>query len=305
MRARLSARRRTRAWHSMEYSFRRSLRQAGLIAHHGNEQVGDARRAHFAQIGELFAFDTIEQQDAAPEYLALVHWPERPRCSDLRGIHGYFRIPRLEFFHAAVEHDPATVDEHHIGEDVLYFFHLMCGHHDRSSAIEVVVQQGVVELLAIQDVETKRRLVQHEQLRVDGHYQSEMQLGHHAFRQFSDFVGVPDGGLQKKTFSLRPVESRVDSGDIIERLRNPDPPRQHGDIGNEADIAHKLIALGPGIASEHLEFALILREPENRVERCGLAGAIGTDESDDAALFDAQINAVHRDSCAEGPAEAA
>src|SRR4029077_6212910 len=139
--ARLSARRRTRAWHSMEYSFSRSLRLAGLIAHHGNEQIGDAGRTHFAQIGELFAIYTFEEQDTAPEHLALVHWTERPRCSDLRGIHRHFRIARLEFFHAAVEHDPATVDEHHIGEDVLYFFHLMGGHDDRALAIEVVVQQ--------------------------------------------------------------------------------------------------------------------------------------------------------------------
>jgi hypothetical protein len=38
------------AWHSIEYSFGRSftikLRGLGVIAHHGNEQVGDAGCAY-------------------------------------------------------------------------------------------------------------------------------------------------------------------------------------------------------------------------------------------------------------------
>src|SRR5439155_22505457 len=114
---------------------------------------------------------------------------------------------RLQFFHAAIEYHPTMVDEHDIGEDVLDLFHLMCGYDDRAAAIEVVVQQGIVELLAIQDVEAQRRLVQHQQFCVDGHDQSEVQLGHHALRQFPDLAGAPDGGLRKKTFRLRTIES--------------------------------------------------------------------------------------------------
>src|SRR6266852_7499888 len=95
------------------------------------------------------------------------------------------------------------------------------------------------------------------------------------------------------------------AGDVFERLRNPRPARQHGDIGNEADIAHELIARGPGVASEHVQLPLIWGEAENRVERGGLAGAVGTDEPEDAALFNTQIDAVQRDGCAEGLAKAA
>ena len=95
------------------------------------------------------------------------------------------------------------------------------------------------------------------------------------------------------------------AGDIIERLRNPQPARQHGDIGDETHVAHELIALGPRVASEHPQFSLIGGEAENRVECGALAGAVGTDESEDAALFDAQIDAIERDGCAEGLAEAA
>ena len=116
---------------------------------------------------------------------------------------------------------------------------------------------------------------------------------------------VLDGGLREKAFRLGAIESRMHAGNVVERLRNPHPARQHGDIGDEADIAHELIALGPGIASEHLQLSLIGGEAENRVERGGLAGAVGADESEDAALFDPQIDAVQRDGCAEGLAQAA
>ena len=66
-----------------------------------------------------------------------------------------------------------------------------------------------------------------------------------------------DLGLRQKTFRLRAIESRMHAGDIIEQLRNPDPARQHGDIGNERDIAHELIARAPRVASEHFQFSLI------------------------------------------------
>ena len=45
----------------------RLLCLVGLIAHHGNEQVGDAERAHLAKRGELVTIDMIEQQDAQPK----------------------------------------------------------------------------------------------------------------------------------------------------------------------------------------------------------------------------------------------
>jgi hypothetical protein len=51
----------------------------------------------------------------------------------------------------------------------------MCCHDNRAAAIEIIVQQRVVELFAIQDVEAKRRLIEHEQSRVDCHHDGEMQ----------------------------------------------------------------------------------------------------------------------------------
>src|ERR1019366_3293945 len=70
------------------------------------------------------------------------------------------------------------------------------------------------------------------------------------------------------------------------------------------DIAHELIALAPGVASQHAQFPLVGREAEHRVEGGGLACAVGTDEPQDAALFHPHIDAVQRDGRAEGLAQA-
>src|SRR5229473_2602614 len=152
----------------MEYSSGRSLVRAlcrclwrtGLVVHYCNEQVGDCRCAQVAERGELVAINTIEQQNAAPEYLALVNRFERTRRSDLLGMNRDFQKARLEFFHAAIEYDAAAIDEHDVGEDVLHLFDLVRGYDDGALAIAVVVQQGIVELLAIEDVQAERWLVE-------------------------------------------------------------------------------------------------------------------------------------------------
>src|ERR1700730_3045689 len=132
-----------------------------------------------------------------------------------------------------------------------------------------------------------------------------MELGHHALRQLPDLARPLYGGLRQKTFRLRAIKSRMHAGDVVERLRNAHPARQHRNIGNEADVAHELIALVPRVPPEHPQFSLIRGEAENRIERSGLACAVGTDESEDAALFDPQVDAVQCDGCAEGLAETA
>src|SRR5438045_5251443 len=128
-----------------------SMCLARLIAHHGNEQIGNAGPAYLAKWRELLTIDTTEQQDAAPECLPLVNRLESPRSGDLFGLHHHFQIPQLKFVHAAAEYDAPAIDEHHISENVLDFVDLMSRHHDGAAAIEVVVQQRIVELLAIQD----------------------------------------------------------------------------------------------------------------------------------------------------------
>ena len=96
----------------------------------------------------------------------------------------------------------------------------------------------------------------------------------------------------------------MDTCHEVEGVRNSQPSREHGDISDEADFPHELIALGPRIAFEYLELALIGSETQNRLERRRLAGAVPTDEPKDAALLDAQIDTVQRDRCAESLTQA-
>src|SRR5260370_35795813 len=99
----------------------------------------------------------------------------------------------------------------------------------------------------------------------------------------ADLARLLNRGFCQKVFRLGAIESRMHALDVIEGLRNPHPARQDGDIGDEADIAHEAIALGPGVAPEHSQFSLIGLEAETRVEREGLAGAVGTEDPEDAA----------------------
>ena len=93
--------------------------------------------------------------------------------------------------------------------------------------------------------------------------------------------------------------------DIIERLRNPQPARQNGDVGDEANITHKPVALGPGITPEHSQFTLIGSQAEDGVQGRGLPRPVGSDDAKDPALFDTQIDPVQCDVAAEGLPQAA
>jgi hypothetical protein len=130
------------------------------------------------------------------------------------------------------------------------------------------------------------RLVKHQQSRVDGHHDGEVQLRHHTLRQFPDLSGRPDSSLRQKGFGFRAIEPRMNACDVIERLGNLYPARQYGDVGDEADVAHELIALGPGVAPEHAQLPLMGRQADDRVQRRGLAGAVGSNKAEDAAVLD-------------------
>src|SRR5437899_8203573 len=91
----------------------------GVIRHYCNEHVRDARSAYLAQRRELVAVNAIKQQNASTENRTFVHRFERACGGEMLGIDHHFNVTRVEFFHAALEHDPATVDEHEVRQNVL------------------------------------------------------------------------------------------------------------------------------------------------------------------------------------------
>ena len=107
---------------------------------------------------------------------------EGPRRDKTLRQHHYFEIARFELLHTGFEDNASAVDEHEIGQDVLHLFNLVCRDDNGSGAVEIVVQERVIELFAKKNVQTEGGLVEDEQFRVNGHHQSEMKLSHHPLR---------------------------------------------------------------------------------------------------------------------------
>src|SRR3954454_5235528 len=145
-------------------SWRHSLR-----LHHCHEEIGEARFADFAQRCQLLTIGIFNQQNAFPEQLTLMDWPQGARGSEALRTDHDLEIARLELLHARTEDNAAAIDEHHVTEHVLDLFDLMRGHQNGAALIEVIVQQRIVELLAVGYIETTARLVQHQQPGIDGH----------------------------------------------------------------------------------------------------------------------------------------
>jgi hypothetical protein len=55
-----------------------------------------------------------------------------------------------------------------------------------------------------------------------------------------------------------------------------------------------LRALAARIEAQHRQLAFVVGEPEDRLQRGGLAGAVRPDQADDATRFDLEVDAVER-----------
>src|ERR1051326_4121231 len=129
-----------------------------MIVHHSDEQVRDTRCSHIAHGRQLTTIDPVKEHYASAEHLTLVHRLKRSRSNDVIRMQHHLYVTRFEFLHAAFQNDPSVIDEDEVGQHVLHFFNLMRCYDDRARLVEIIVEQRVVELFAIQNVETKRGL---------------------------------------------------------------------------------------------------------------------------------------------------
>ena len=58
-----------------------------------------------------------------------------------------------------------------------------------------------------------------------------------------------DVGLGEEFLGALAIEARMHAGDEIEGLRNLEPARQHGHVGDEAHLVHQRVALGARIVA--------------------------------------------------------
>ena len=61
---------------------------------------------------------------------------------------------------------------------------------------------------------------------------------------------MPEPTSNSGSFRLGAIEPRMYASDIVEHLPHSYPAWQYGNIRNERNIAHELIALLPWVASE-------------------------------------------------------
>jgi len=72
----------------------------------------------------------------------------------------------------------------------------------------------------------------------------------------------------------------------------PDPAWQYCDVGDEADVAHELVATAPGIVAKDFELSFVRGEADYCVQRGALAGAVRADQPDDPSLADVQVDGI-------------
>src|SRR5882672_2713309 len=221
-------------------------------------------------------------------------WLQRARRRCLLRPHQHFRIPCCKLVHTAAQNNFSRANEHQVRQHVLNLFHLMRRHHNRPAPVEIIVQQRIVKLLPVQNVQPQRRLIQHQQSRVNRHHHRQVQLRHHPFRKFTHFARPRDRRLRQKRLRLRPVKSRMNSFYVIQQLPHPNPPRQHRHIRDERHIPHQQLALRPRIPPQHSQLTLIRHQSQNRVQRRRFPRSIRPDQSKNSPFFHAQIHSIQR-----------
>src|SRR5574337_21361 len=90
----------------------------------------------------------------------------------------------------------------------------------------------------------------------------------------------------------RAAEARMHRFHVLDGVLDLEPARQRGHVGDEAHVVHHPGAALARIMAEHIQLAVEIGEPENGLERRGLAGAVRADQADDAAFLDVEIYLV-------------
>jgi hypothetical protein len=198
-----------------------------------DEQIRHAGGLNLAEAREPRKVRALVIEHGLAERSVLVKRSFSARGLELVGVDGHRRERVAESLDRTVEHDAAAVDEYHVREQILDLLDLVGGDEDRARLVHVVVHEGRVEAAPREQVETKGGLVEHQQFGIDCHGQSKVHLGLHSLRQFPHPVLERDPALRQERERPLAAEPRVDAVDQIDGLIDPQPLRQHGDIGYE------------------------------------------------------------------------
>jgi hypothetical protein len=84
----------------------------------------------------------------------------------------------------------------------------------------------------------------------------------------------------------------------VEQLPDANPPGQDRHVRDETHVLHQRGALAGGILAEHGQLAVVGCQAEDCLERRGLAGAVGSDQTDDTAGRNFEVDVVDGDGSA-------
>jgi hypothetical protein len=101
-------------------------------------------------------------------------------------------------------------------------------------------------------------------------------------------------GAGDVAFGLLAVEARMHAGHEIDGIGHAQPARQDGDVGDEADVLHQVVALGARVEAQHRQLALERDQAQRRLQGGGLARAVRADQADDAAGRDLEARCRRR-----------
>ena len=171
----------------------------------------------------------------------------------------------------------------------------MGGHEDAAAVLGHEVAQQVEHLVAGDGVEPGGGLVQHEQLRVVREREGQRQLHAHAARKLAHFLF----GSQ-----IEAVAQRGELGGVPFAVGCP-PDSAHiahaAGVGKGAGVQHdadagfdgvqRRAAAGNGLPEQAHGACVCGDDAKDRLNGGGLAGAVRSDEADDAARFHGQAHA--------------
>ena len=81
----------------------------------------------------------------------------------------------------------------------------------------------------------------------------QMHQGFHSLGQLSNAALAGDLGLGEQRERPVAAKSRMHAGDEIDRLFDPEPRRQHRDIGDETRLLHQRSAIAERFPAQHAE----------------------------------------------------
>ena len=216
----------------------------------------------------------------------------------------------------------AAVEHHHVVGDVHHDAHVVLDQHDGDAALLVDVQDVARHVLLLVLVHAAHRLVEQQHLGLQRQRAPQLHalpeaVGERGGRLLAQVLQLQElddllaGGAMADLLALRqaPIEHAAEHARAHAHVAAEHQVVEHGEAAEQGDVLERArhaerrdLARRPArdvAALEHDAAGIRLVEAGDHVEQRGLAGAVGADDREDAALGDVDRHAVDGGDAAE------